>query len=133
MGKIAIIRITGQTHLNYDVNRALDDLRLYRRNYCVVLDSIKAGLLKKIKDHITWGEISEETHNLLIEKKAEPYNGPDKKSKYIVAGKKKIKPCFRLNSPLKGYGRKGVKVGFKQGGALGNRGDKINDLIRRMI
>ena len=48
-------------------------------------------------------------------------------------GGKKIKKIFRLNSPKKGYGRKGIKVSFNNGGALDYRGDKINDLIKRMI
>ena len=45
----------------------------------------------------------------------------------------KIRKNFRLNSPRKGYGRKGIKVSFNEGGALGYRGNKINDLIKRMI
>lgn len=46
---------------------------------------------------------------------------------------KKIKNYFRLNSPRKGFERKGIKKPFSIGGALGYRGSKINDLIKRMI
>ena len=36
-------------------------------------------------------------------------------------------------SEKKGYGRKGIKTPFSKGGALGYRGDKINDMIQRMM
>ena len=54
-------------------------------------------------------------------------------NKFVDVDGKKIKKIFRLNSPKRGYGRKGTKVSFKNSGALGYRGDKINDLIMRMI
>jgi len=38
---------------------------------------------------------------------------------------------FRLNPPKKGY--KSIKKSYKEGGALGYRGEKINNLIQRMI
>ena len=41
-----------------------------------------------------------------------------------------LKPVFRLHPPRKGY--EGIKRSFKEGGALGYRGEKINHLIRRM-
>jgi len=42
-----------------------------------------------------------------------------------------VKPVFRLAPPVKGY--EGIKRSFKEGGALGYRGKKINDLIWRMM
>ena len=42
-----------------------------------------------------------------------------------------IKPVFRLHPPIKGY--EGNKRSWKNGGALGYRGDAINDLIARML
>ena len=44
---------------------------------------------------------------------------------------KDVKPLFRLTPPRKGY--EGVKRSFQNGGALGYRGAKINDLIQRMM
>ena len=44
-----------------------------------------------------------------------------------------LKPFFRLNPPVKGFDRKGIKVPFSLGGALGYRKEKINDLIKRMV
>ena len=39
----------------------------------------------------------------------------------------------KFNPPKKGHARKGIKKPFKMGGALGNRGTEINELIMRMI
>ncbi|MCH8329067.1 MAG: 50S ribosomal protein L30, partial [Nanoarchaeota archaeon] len=80
------------------------------------------------------------TYDALVEKRMEEYKGrvSDRKGKinynrFIDVNGKRIKKIFRLNSPKKGYGRKGVKISFTKGGALGYRGDKIKDLILRMI
>ena len=42
-----------------------------------------------------------------------------------------VKPVFRLHPPRKGY--EGIKRPYSLGGALGNRGDDINELLNRMI
>ena len=52
---------------------------------------------------------------------------------FVTHNKKKYKPYFRLKPPVKGYGKKGIKLHFKNGGALGYRADKINDLLKRMM
>ena len=44
-----------------------------------------------------------------------------------------IKPHYTLSPPRGGFGRKGVKTAFGKSGALGNRKEKINDLIMRML
>ena len=115
--KLAVVRIRGLTGVRKPVQDTLEMLSLYKRNCCAVFDPAPStlGMLKKAKDFITWGEISEETLKKLSEKQE---------------GKKKF---FRLNSPKKGYGRKGIKIPFSKGGALGYRGAGINDLILRML
>ena len=98
------------------------------------------GMINKVKDYVTWGEVGEETYKTLLDERKEAFKGRSSDSKgKINYGKfseidgKKIKKFFRLNSPRKGYGREGIKYAFNIGGALGYRGDKINDLITRMI
>ena len=139
---IAIIRIRGITGVKHDIDDTLKKLRLYKSNCCVILPNTPAylGMIRKVKDYVTWGEIDEKTYKDLIDKRSEEYKGDvsDRQGKIQYKGfsdsnGKKIKKLFRLNSPKKGYGRKGVKVSFKNGGALGPREDKINDLIQRMI
>ena len=140
--KIAVIRIRGLTGVRHDINKTLNELRLYKKNYCVVVPKNEnyVGMIKKIKDYVTWGDIDENTYKSLVDKRAEEYKGRTSDSKGKISYNKfeevdgkKIKKIFRLNSPKKGYGRKGIKVSFKSGGALDYRGDKINDLLKRMI
>ena len=141
-GKIVIVRVRGTIDAKNDIDRTLNQLRLYKKNYCVVIPSNDsyAGMVNKVNDYVTWGNLDEETYNLLVDKKGEEYKGrvSDKKGKikyndFLTVKSKKIKKYFRLNSPRKGYGRKGVKIPFNKGGALGYRGEKINDLIKRMV
>jgi large subunit ribosomal protein L30 len=97
------------------------------------------GMIQKIKDYVTWGEVDEKVYNSLVEKKGEVYTrrlsdrqGKIKYNRLIEVSGRKIKKYFRLNSPKKGFGRKGIKVSFVKGGGLGYRKDKINELIGRM-
>ena len=141
--KIAIIRIRGPTGVRVDIADTLYHLRLTRRNYCVIVPKNVPyiGMVLKVKDYITWGNLDERTYKMLVEKRMEEYKGltSDRKNKisydakFVEIDGKKMKKVFRLNSPRKGYGRKGIKTPFIKGGALGYRGDKINDLIQRMI
>lgn len=125
--KIAIVKVRGSVTLKKSIKDTLKMLKLYRKNYCVVYDATPPilGMVNKIKDYVTWGEINQETLNLLIEKRGEKTK--DKKGKEIA------KPFFRLSPPRGGFGRKGIKIPFSLSGGLGNRKEKINDLIKRMI
>ena len=133
MTRVAIIRIRGGINVKKSIKDAMNMLRLYKKHCCVVVEKNPSviGIINKIKDYITWGEIDDKTFKLLVEKRGELYKG-HKNSKFVVEGKK-YKPFFRLNPPRKGFERKGIKVPFKVGGALGYRGEKINDLIKRMV
>jgi large subunit ribosomal protein L30 len=133
--RIAVIRIRGEVRLDMPVQDTLHMLHLHRRNYASVFSPtpVSMGMITKVKDYVTYGEIDDETYKLLVEKRGEEYLGHSEKKNAVKEGGKNLKPFFRLSPPRKGYGRKGVKIPFVSGGALGNRGDKINDLIRRMI
>ena len=140
--KIAIVRVRGLTGIKHPIDDTLNKLRLYRKNYCVVVpkNSVYMGMVMKVKDYVTWGEVGEETYKTLLDERKEEYKervsdskGKINYAKFLDIDGKKIKKFFRLNSPRKGYGRKGIKASFTDGGALGYRGDKINDIIMRMI
>ena len=140
--KLAAIRVRGINEIKTRIEDTLQMLRLYRKNYCSVLpnDPVYNGMLQKVKDYITWGEISDETFNMLVQKRGEEFNGRESDSKdkikyndFFSFNGKKFKKYFRLNPPKKGFGRKGIKQPFKMGGALGYRGDKIKELIMRMV
>ncbi|MBI3035677.1 50S ribosomal protein L30 [Candidatus Woesearchaeota archaeon] len=140
--QLAAVRVRGLTGIKTRIEDNLKMLRLYKKNYCCVLpgNAVYAGMLKKAKDYITWGEIDDETFNTLVNARGEEYNGRESDSKgklryndFIVINNKKMKKYFRLNPPRKGFGRKGIKYSYQNGGALGYRGEAINDLIKRMI
>lgn len=122
---IAIVLVRSLVNSRKDVKDTIKMLKLFRKNYCVVVKDTPSmmGMIAKAKDYLTWGEISEETLKMLLDKKAEK-NPMDSK---------RTKGFFRLSPPRKGYGRKGIKTTFNMGGGLGYRGDKMNDLVIRMI
>lgn len=124
MVKIAIILLRSLCGMGKDVKDTLGMLHLSRRQHCSVFEDSSSlyGMLDKIKDYVTYGEISEDTYRLLCEKKGE--KDPKDSSK--------LKNLYRLNSPKGGYERKGIKVTFVAGGALGKRTD-MDKLIGKMI
>ena len=138
--KIGVIRVRGSIRVRKKIKDTLIMLRLHNKNHCIVVEDKPniMGMIKKVKDYITYGEIDEETLKLLFEKRGEEFKEKtgekdNKTNKFIVYNNKKYKKHFRLNMPRKGYGRKGTKKSFSEGGALGYRGKNINDLIRRMV
>jgi large subunit ribosomal protein L30 len=156
MSKIAIIRVRGEFNIRKENKDTLKMLRLFNKNYCVIVENNPnyIGMIKKIKDYVTWGEIDKETFRLLLinrgrlagNKKFDEGYLKDK-LKYSINdfineffdGKKFLKEIpglkqfFRLASPVRGFEHGGIKKPFSLGGTLGYRKDKINDLIKRMI
>ena len=151
----AAIRIRGIVNVNPDIKKTLQLLNLTRVNHCVLLEENPStkGMLQVVKDYLTWGEIDKKVLAKLITirgklegdknltesyiKSATSYDNLDKLSQAIIDKKFKyrdipsVKPVFRLNPPRKGY--EGVKRSFANKGALGYRGEKINQLIEKMI
>jgi large subunit ribosomal protein L30 len=150
-----VIRVRGSVNVNTKIKKTLKLLRLNKVNHCVIIPDIKtySGMLQKVKDYVTWGEVKPEILAKMIihrgklvgdKKLSDKYlkENSDFKSimsfaKAISAGEAKysdlkgIKPIIRLHPPRKGY--EGIKRSFQVGGALGYRGDEINTLIDRMI
>lgn len=140
--QLAAIRVRGIVGMSQRIESTLSMLKLYRKNYCTIIPNSSSyiGMLKKTKDYVTWGEIDEGTFKTLVSKRGEEFKdretdaaGKIRYNDFITADNKKIKKYFRLNAPRKGFGRKGLKHSFKEGGALGYRGEAINDLIKRML
>ena len=140
--KILVVRIRGKINLSAELKSTFEMLNLHKKNWCIVIENNPSmiGLLNKVKDYVTWGEISEEGFKELVLKKGEEFKArtEDSKSKIKYTkcfsyNKKNYKKYFRLNPPRKGYGRKGIKQTFNKGGALGYRGEQINDLLQRMM
>ncbi|MEK6835808.1 MAG: 50S ribosomal protein L30 [Nanoarchaeota archaeon] len=156
MDKIAVIRIRGTMNVNKEIKDTLNMLRLFNKHYCVILEStpVYVGMLKKIKDYVTWGEINKETFLALLKERGrlpgnkrltEDYLKDKNKLNFeefaneFLNNKKSLKDIpglklfFKLKPPVKGFERGGIKNPFSLGGVLGYRKDKINDLLIRMI
>jgi len=144
---LALIRVKGTVKKSEQIERTLSMLNLPKNNNCslAVNSSEYLGMIKKVKDLITWGEIDKETLKLLIEKRGFTVSNKkidakklDEITDSIFSLKSKlsdhkIKRTFRLHPPKKGHKRAGIKKPFTVGGALGYRKEKINDLIKQMV
>ncbi len=121
---IAAIRIRGSHHMPAPIRDALAMLHLDRVNTCVLVKATPStlGMLRKVKDYVTYGTADEAVAKALAAQK-NALSGEHK----LFLGQ------YRLNPPRKGFARKGIKVAFANGGALGNRKEKINDLVLRMV
>ena len=149
----AIVRVRGSVNVKPKIKKTMEIMRLNRVNHCVIVpeNEVYKGMLNIIKDYVTWGEVDADTTQLMLESsgKTSGNNSFTKEeliessfktikalSKALTEGKTvmrdvpALKPLFRLHPPRKGY--EGIKRSFKEGGALGYRGEKINLLIRRM-
>ncbi len=116
MKTIAVIRITGDVNLKQDIKETLKRLHIRKKYSCIVLENNKVnlGMIKKVKDFVAFGKISEDTLKKLKQKR-----------------KTKIDNFFRLHPPRGGIDTK-LHFGVKKG-VLGDNKDKINDLIERML
>jgi len=149
----AVVKVRGSINVKPKIKETMKLMRLNRVNHCVIVPENETydGMLKIIKDYVTWGEVDVGTTELMLENsgktsgnaiftkkelKDSSFKTMKALAKNLSEGKvvmrdvPKLKPLFRLHPPRKGY--EGVKRSFKEGGALGYRGEKINQLIRRM-
>ncbi len=158
MPLLAIIRLRGTVDVPPDIEYTLRLLRLVRKFHAVLYPSELQGLegmLHKVKDWVTWGEIDRETLIELLRKRGRiPGNKPltdeylqqklgvksiEEFADLLLQGKlylhkldNIIKPVFRLHPPRGGF-KKSLKKPYGAGGELGYRGPAINELLRRMI
>lgn len=115
-GYVAVILVRGLVRVRQEIKDALATLNLTKKHACIILpdNKVTRGQLQKCKDYITYGTITPATKQLLEQHGAK--NG-----------------VFHLPPPRGGFGRKGVKKSYREGGALGDRGEAINDLLKRMV
>jgi large subunit ribosomal protein L30 len=137
---IIAIRIAGRTGLSYDINETLNSLRLQKKFACVILNEKPEtmGMIKKVRQFISYGSIKEEDLKKLVEFRARKAgNKPILKSEVdkVVSEIKEekiitIKPFFALHPPIKGF-RKSTKQMYPKG-VLGENKEIIK-LLERMI
>lgn len=151
----AVIRIRGHAKFKRDIEDTMCMLHLHRPNHCIILqesDSTR-GMLNKVKDFVTWGEIEKDTLVKLLTERGKlvgdmplsnewlststSFKTIDELASALLDGKvnftklEGMKHILRLPPPVKGF--EGTKRHFTVGGALGYRGKEINELIGRML
>ena len=152
--KIAVIKVRGSFGVRHDIKKTFKHLNITRVNNCAIIDDTESyrGMLQKAKDYITWGYIDVETLKNLVKKRGKVKGnkpvtdeivkkkaGIDTVDEFVekwykgeIKPFKDFKKTFRLHPPSKGH-KGSIKKPFKVGGALGDRGEKINELLERMI
>ena len=150
----AVIRLRGSVKVRREILDTLKMLRLHRVNHCVLVPKTPdfEGMLRKVKDYVTYGEIKKDTLVKLLKergrlvgnkrldekslKKITGFDNFDDFADALLKGKIKlkdfenIKPVFRLSPPKGGF--KSKKHHYPKGD-LGYRGEAINELIERML
>jgi large subunit ribosomal protein L30 len=110
------------------------------------------GMLYRVQNYVTWGEVSKETVALLLKERGRlaggkkltdeaveklGYKSIDALAEAIASCKVEfqklpnVQPVFKLRPPSKGFKGK-TKKSFRAGGEAGYRGEKISELIKRM-
>jgi len=152
---LAVVRVRGTVNVRGDVKDTLTMLRLHKPNHATLIPATPTylGMLQKAKDHISWGEISEKTLAKLLQHRGRLKGNRPLTREYLrklgfrsflsaakalrsgkltLKGFPNLKPVFRLHPPSGGF-KKPVKRAFAEGGELGYRGEKINELLERMM
>jgi len=152
---IAVVRVRGSISAQREARETLDMLRLARTNHAVLVDNRPAfvGMLKRVRNYVTWGEVSPETVALLLQKRGRLAGNKKLTDEYAqkigykslgelaeaVASCKvehrklpDMQPIFKLHPPTKGFKGK-TKKSYGAGGEAGYRGEGINELIKRMV
>jgi large subunit ribosomal protein L30 len=112
-------------------------------------------MIFKAKDYITWGPVDEKTIEAILKERGRIAGDNRLTDQYVKENSKYadiktlaaalakdetrlkdvkgLKHYFRLNPPRKGFEREGIKQPYNLGGAIGPRGDKMKELLERMI
>ena len=150
----AVVKVRGSISAKREARETLDMLNLDKTNNAVLIDNRPSymGMLYRVQNYVTWGEVSKETvamllkergrfaggNNLTAESVAElGYKSIGALAEAIASCKAEyqklsnIQPVFKLHPPSKGFKGK-TKKSYSSGGEAGYRGEKINELIKRM-
>ena len=131
---IAVVMLKGTVKIRRDEYETLSALGLKSANNCVILpgDESRKGMLRLVQKYVTWGEISNDVLQSLLQKKLN-LDGKIAKTrtdKAVKSGKFEGNTVFRLKPPTGGL--KSVRIPYPKGDS-GYRGDDINNLLKRMI
>jgi len=150
----AVVKVRGTISAQRETRETLEMLHLERTNNAVLIDNRPSymGMLYRVQNYVTWGEVSKETVALLLKERGKlaggkkltdeaveklGYKSIDALADAIASCKVEyqklpnVQPVFKLHPPSKGFKGK-TKKSFRAGGEAGYRGEAINELIKRM-
>jgi len=152
---LAIIRIRGDVNVNTKIKDTLKMLHLHKKNRCTIVPATESfkGMITKVKDYCTFGEIDEATLLELLTKRGRIVGNKPLTDDFLKRAKKGdikslanalmtgvaiaefegVKPFFKLHPPRGGFEREGIKKPYSMNGSLGYRREKINKLLKRMV
>lgn len=152
---IAVIRLRGRVNIHREIEDAFKFIHLTRKNHLTLMRGSppSLGMINRVKDYATWGEASRKTvyrlfrergrfrgNRRLTDKEVKErlgFNSIEELSNSVYELKTdlwdlhELKPVFRLHPPRGGF-HGSIKKPYPEG-ELGYRGEKINDLIAKMI
>jgi len=149
-----VVKVRGTISAQRETRETLEMLHLERTNNAVLIDNRPSymGMLYRVQNYVTWGEVSKETVALLLKERGKlaggkkltdeaveklGYKSIDALADAIASCKVEyqklpnVQPVFKLHPPSKGFKGK-TKKSFRAGGEAGYRGEAINELIKRM-
>ncbi len=149
-----MVKVRGTISALREARETLELLRLARTNNAILIDNRPSfmGMLYRVQNYVTWGEVSKETVALMLQKRGKlaggkkltdesvetlGYKSIDALAEAIAKCKTQyqklpnVQPVFKLHPPKKGFKGK-TKKSYAAGGEAGYRGEAINDLIKRM-
>ena len=151
---LAVIRLRGSVGLNRELRYVFQLIHLNRKNHATLIENIpeRMGMILKVKDYVTWGEVTPETISILLRRRG-MLPGHERLTEQYVKEQlgyesmealaaalhssttnlwklDSVKPIFRLHPPRKGL-HGSIRRPYPEG-PLGYRGNQINDLLRRM-
>ncbi len=138
---IVIIRISGKVKIRGEIEETLFRLRIRRKYSCVLIDEKdmnRMGMLNKVKNYVSYGNIEKGLLIRLIEKRGvrkdkKEIKDAEKIAEDLEKGKSleevELKPFFRLGPPRGGL--KSSKKSYPKG-VLG-KNKEINKLVERML
>lgn len=151
----AVVRVRGTSNVHPRIRDTLEMLNLTRANHGTLVPATDStrGMLQAAKDFVTWGRVDAATVERLLAERGRlqgeapltddhvadttDFGSIAELAEAIAAGKARLKDVpglkrvLRLPPPRGGY--EGVKRAWRTGGALGDRGRDIADLLDRML
>ncbi|WP_094228585.1 50S ribosomal protein L30 [Methanolobus psychrotolerans] len=150
----ALVRVRGNVNVRGSIKDTLKMLRLHKVNHCVLLNDTphNVGMIQKVKDYVAFGVIDAGTLAEMLSNRGKLEGDIKLTDEYVAENTEydsikalaqaicdgaatlkdvpNLKPVFRLHPPRKGHA--GVKRTVQQGGVLGNHGEDINKLLKKM-